>query len=68
MQKWSDAGIRKEILQGFPSWLGCQPLVLWVLLVPLEILSDVLAMCRLKTPQLSGDVCGCGFREVLRVL
>lgn len=49
MQKWSDAGIRKEILQGFPSWLGCQPLVLWVLLVPLEILSDVLAICRLKT-------------------
>lgn len=53
MQKWSDAGIRKEILQGFPGWLGCQPLV-WALLVPFGILSDVLAMCRVKTPQLLG--------------
>lgn len=56
MQKWSDAGIRKEILQGFPGWLGCQPLVLWALLVPFGILSDVLAMCRVKTPPAFGDV------------
>lgn len=65
MQKWSDAGIRKEILQGFPSRLGCELLVLWVLLVPLGILSDVLAMSRVKTPPAFGGVGGCGFRELL---
>lgn len=63
MQKWSDAGIRKEILQGFPSWLGSQPLVLWVILVPLGILSDFIRCVGLKTPSLWG----CGFREVLGV-
>lgn len=34
--------------------MGCQTLVLWVLLVPLGILSDVLATCSVKTPQLLG--------------
>lgn len=54
MQKWSDAGLGRRSCRASPAGWAVRPLFFGFSLFPLGILSDVLATCSVKTPQLLG--------------